>query len=94
MLALFAGELPKRFISMYTQHGTWFDALQLVLNLAGDGDLSADLCVDIPTPILHCVLARRRMLALADKHNITPSTFKPNSTEPEPVLPAFDFSTP
>ena len=34
------------------------------------------------------------MLALADKHNITPSTFKPKSTEPEPVLPAFDFSTP
>ena len=79
---------------MYTQHGTWFDALQLVLNSAGDGDLSADLCVDIPTPILHCVLARRRVLALADKHDITPSTFKPNSTEPEPVLPAFDFSTP
>ena len=74
--------------------GTWFDALQLALSSADEGDLPVELRADIPTPILHCVDARRRVLAIADKHNITLTTFKPFSTEPEPVLPALDFSTP
>ena len=94
LLALFAGELPKRYISEYTQFGTWFDALQLALGSADEGDLSAELRADIPTPILHCVDARRRVLAIADRHKITSTILKPFSTEPEPVLPALDFSTP
>ena len=94
LLALFAGELPKRYISEYTQFGTWFDALQLALGSVDEGDLPAELRADIPTPLLHCVDARRRVLAIADKHNITTGLFKPFSPEPEPVLPALDFSTP
>ena len=94
LLSLFGGELPKRFISPYTQHETWFDAFHVALGSVGEGELPADLCVDIPLPILHCVLARRHVIQTADKFKITTSTFKPFSTEAEPVLPALDFSTP
>ena len=89
LLELFGGELPNRFVA----RGEYFDVLQAALSSLDEGDLPADFCVDIPTPILHCVLARRRVIALADKHNITSSKFKPFSTELEPVLPPFDFST-
>ena len=58
------------------------------------GDLSVELRADIPTPILHCILARRHVIALADEHNITSSKFQPNSNESEPVLPPLDFSMP
>ena len=69
----------------------WFDALHSELQSVGEEDPSPQLRADIPTPILHCVLARRRVIDTADKYGITSNVFQPCSTEPEPVLPALDF---
>ena len=52
LLALFGGELPNRFVA----RGEYFDVIQAALSSLDEGDLPADLYVDIPTPILHCVL--------------------------------------
>ena len=87
LLSLFNGQLPARFISQYTTHGTWFDALHAALRSVGEDDLPTDLRSDIPVPILHCILARRRLNEIASKNS-------PVSSSAEPALPALDFSTP
>ena len=94
LLEKFSGELPHSFISCYAKHGAWFDALKVALDAVDDGELPSALAAEIPPPILHCVLARRRVLGIAETHGITSSSFKPFSSEPLPVLPPLDFSTP
>ena len=94
LLARNNGELPKSFVTCYTKYGTWFDALKVALDSVGENVTPAELRADIPTPILHCILAREHVINVAAQHGIKSSKCKPFSDEPLPVLPLLDFSTP
>ena len=94
LFSRFDGFLPKSFLTCYTTYDTYFDALKVALDAVGEGDLPAELLVDVPPPIAHCVLARRFVIATAKKHGIATRAPQPSNAAPQPVLPPLDFTLP